>query len=98
MIVLLPTASEEIVNVAWLEALSVTLEASVVEPSLKVTVPLGVPAPGDTAATAALKVTAWPNTDGFAVELTVVVLDALLTTCGEPESLPLLLEKSVSPE
>ena len=29
-------------------------------PSLKVTVPVGVPAPGLTAATVAVKVTAWP--------------------------------------
>ena len=34
------------------------------------TVPVGVPAPGATAATAALKVTGCPNTDGAADELT----------------------------
>ena len=31
---------------------------------VKVTVPVGVPAPGSMAATVAVKVTAWPKTDG----------------------------------
>ncbi len=93
MIVLLPTASEEIVNVPCAEPFRPTPDASVVLPWVKVTVPVAVPAPGLTAATVAVNVTAWPQTDGLTVEVTVVVLDALLTTCGEPESLPVLLEK-----
>src|SRR6266516_4835510 len=46
---------------------------------VKVTVPVGVPAPGATALTVAVKVTIWPDTDGLTEEVTVVVLLALLT-------------------
>ena len=46
----------------------------VVEPSLNVTVPVGVPAPGDTADTWAVKVTDWPKTEGLADDVTDVVL------------------------
>ena len=63
-----------------------TVAARVTAPSVKVTVPVGVPAPGATAATVAVKVTTWPKTEGLAVELTVVVLESLLTTWGEAES------------
>jgi len=52
----------------------------VVAPSLKVTVPVGVPEPGDAAATVAVKVTDWPNVLGFTLEVTAVVVPALLTT------------------
>ncbi|GAA5610958.1 hypothetical protein Spla01_02105 [Streptomyces platensis] len=45
----------------------------------KVTVPVGVPAPGATGATVAVKVTGWPTADGSGAEVTVVVVDALLT-------------------
>ena len=38
---------------------------SVFEPSLNVTVPLGLPLPGATAATVAVNVTDWPEADGF---------------------------------
>ena len=60
------------------------------------TVPVGVPAPGDTAVTVALKVTGWPNTEGLTEELTAVVLLALLTV-WPPESVPLLVLKPLSP-
>jgi len=64
----------------------------VVAPSLKSTVPVGVPAPGALAFTVAVKVTDWPNTDGFAEELKLVALLALLTTCDTAELvLPLKL-------
>ena len=76
----------------------VTVAARVAEPSVKVMVPVGVPAPGATALTVAVKVTAWPKTDGSAVELTVVLLEAWLTTCGEVESAPVEVKKFVSPE
>ena len=46
-----------------------------------VTVPVGVPTPGETALTVAVKVTAWPDADGFTDEVTVVELLALLTVC-----------------
>ena len=51
----------------------------VVVPSRKVTVPDGVPAPGATAATVAVKVTGDPEGDGLADEARVVVVLALLT-------------------
>lgn len=45
---------------------------NVVTPSMKVTVPLGVPAPDGV--TVAVNVTDWPNTDGFREEVTAVVV------------------------
>ena len=44
-------------NVAWPAPPTATPDASVVVPSLKSTVPVGVPVPGDTAATVAVTVT-----------------------------------------
>ena len=65
---------------------------SVLAPSLKLTVPVGFPAPGATAATVAVKVTDWPNAEGFADETTVVVVAAGLTACDSAaEVLPLKL-------
>jgi len=66
------TDNAAVVNVAW-PALSALLP-SVFVPSEKVTVPVGVPAPGNTALTVAVKVTDWPNTEGLTEEATVVVL------------------------
>ena len=43
-------------------------------PSLNVTMPAGVPAPGLAAVTVAVKVMPWPKTDGLAEEETVVVV------------------------
>ena len=51
----------------------------IVEPSLNVTVPVGVPLPGAPAATVAVKVTDWPKTDGFADDVTEVVVASLVT-------------------
>ncbi|MGW8969766.1 hypothetical protein [Streptomyces platensis] len=42
----------------------------------KVTVPVGVPAPGATGATVAVNVTDWPTTDGSGEDVTVVVVAA----------------------
>ena len=50
-----------------------------VAPFLNVTVPVGVPFPGATAATVAVNVTDWANADGLCEEITVDELDALLT-------------------
>ena len=54
---------------------------SVAVPSRKVTVPVGVPAPGAFALTVAVKVTLWPNTEGLVAEVTarggVVLVDGL---------------------
>jgi hypothetical protein len=48
-------------------------------PSLKVTVPVGVAVPGALAATVAVKVTAWLCAEGLREEVTVVVVASLLT-------------------
>ncbi len=45
------------------------------------TVPVRVPAPGNTALTVAVNVTDWPNTDGLTDEATVVVVLAWFTVC-----------------
>jgi len=71
------TESDDVPNVAFPE-----LNAPVpkgVAPSMKVTVPLGVPAPGATALTVAVNVTNWPNTDGWTEEVTAVVVAAWFT-------------------
>jgi hypothetical protein len=75
----LPTDSDEVVKVALPpERLAVP---NVAAPSRNVTVPVGVPTPGETALTVAVKVTAWPDADGFTDEVTVVELLALFTVC-----------------
>jgi len=51
-----------------------------VAPSRKLTAPVGVPAPGATTATVAVKVTLCPKTDGLTDEARLVVVFALLTT------------------
>ena len=72
VIVWAPTASVDVVNVAWPEALRATFDASVVAPSLNVTVPsvTGLPPP----VTVAVNVTAWPNVDGLGDEAIAVVV------------------------
>ena len=60
------------------------------------TVPVAVPAPGETAATVAVKVTDWPKTEGFAEDVKVVVVLALLTTWLTVELV--LVTKLESPE
>ena len=75
----MPTDSDEVVKVALPpERLAVP---NVAAPSRNVTVPVGVPTPGETALTVAVKVTDCPNTDGFTDEVTVVELLALFTVC-----------------
>src|SRR6266568_4625317 len=59
--------------VAWPEPFRVPVPR-VLEPSLKVTVPVGVPAPGLFAVTVAVKVTDCPDTDGLPEELTDVAV------------------------
>lgn len=46
-------------------------------PSRKFTVPPGVPVPGDTGVTVAVKITDWPNTLGFGEAVKAVVVSAL---------------------
>jgi len=45
-----------------------------VVPSKKLTVPVAVPAPGETAATVAVKVTVWPKAEGLAEDFNAVVV------------------------
>lgn len=52
-----------------------------VAPSRKVTVPVGVPAPGATPPTFAVSITVCPRIDGLGDADTVVVVPAWLTTC-----------------
>src|SRR5262249_14259719 len=57
-------------------------------PSMKVTVPVGVPAPGATAATVAVKVTPWPVTAGLSDEPSVTAVAAGMTvTAAASDSL-----------
>jgi hypothetical protein len=72
-----PTDSVARANVAVPEPSSVPVP-NVVVPSLNVTEPEGMPEAGDTTATVAVKVTDWPNTDGLAEEVRVVVVLAWL--------------------
>ena len=65
----LPIASTEVVNVAIPEPSKVPVP-SVVNPSMNVTVPVGIPEPGASEMTVAVNVTDWPNTDGLAEEAT----------------------------
>jgi hypothetical protein len=81
----LPTASAAVVNVACPLPLSVPVP-SVVGPSLKVTVPVGVLLEPDTLA---VKATAAPNVLGFEVEPMVVVLAlALIVSVNTGDVLP----------
>ena len=91
----MPTANAEVVNVA-IPPLSAPVPIGL-PPSRNVTVPVGVPAPGATGETVAVNVTDWPNTDGLTEEVTVVLVSALLTTCGLPVSDPVLPLKLPSP-
>ena len=85
-----PAPSEEVVKVACLEALSVPVP-SVVAPSLKVTVPVGVPDPL-VGVTVAVKVTACPTVLGFGDEDSAVVVAAWPTVCvSAGEVLPVKL-------
>ena len=64
--------------------------------SAKDTAPVGVPAPGATAATVVVNVTGWPKTDGLTdEEETTVVVDALFTFRGKAaDVLPAKLESA----
>lgn len=74
-----PTVSVEVVNVAFPVPSSVWLP-SVVVPSLNVTLPVGVPLPGELAVTVAVNVTACPNTVVPEDDVTRVVLPSGFTT------------------
>ena len=73
-----PAASVLVVNIAWPEPFRVAVPR-VLGPSLKVTVPVGMPPPGLLAVTVAVKVTDCPDADGLAEELINVVVPAFFT-------------------
>ena len=79
-------AKVEMLKVAWPIPLRGVVPSRVL-PSLNVTEPAGVPPPD---VTVALKVTFWPSTEGFVLEVTVVTVPAWLTVCtkGGDETLP----------
>ena len=91
----LPTPRAVVVNVAT-PPLSVP-EPIGMPPSRNVTGPVGIPAPGATGDTVAVKVTDWPDPEGFTDDVTDVVVLALLTTCGFPVMKPGLALKLGSP-
>ena len=79
VMVWLPAASELVVHAA-LPPATVTDGQSVVAPSLKVTVPVGVPL---LPPNAAVNVTDWPTVEGFIDEVTATVDAARPTLCVE---------------
>jgi hypothetical protein len=90
-----PTARVEVVNVAIPLPFSVP-DPSVVEPSLKATVPVGTPLPGGVTVTVAVNVTGWLKAEGLDDELTAVVVAAAeFTTWGA--AFPLLLAHPLAP-
>ena len=84
-----PALSDEVAKVATPEVLRVPVP-SVVVPSLKVTVPVGVPEPP--LVTVAVNVMDWPKAAGFGDDVNVTV-EALGLTVWPPESVPELLLK-----
>jgi hypothetical protein len=77
-----PTANAPVENVAVNGAVAERAPLPITAvPSRKLTVPVGVPEPGATTATVAVKVTDWPKTDGLTDDVRPVVVLALLTTC-----------------
>src|SRR5262249_13572045 len=92
-----PALRDVVVNVAWPLAFSVPVPSMVV-PSRKFTVPLGVPVPGAVTLTVAVKVTHWPKTGGLGetvnvvgVALDVVTVAVLLDIAMLPETSPAVL-------
>src|SRR5258707_11903038 len=73
-----PATEKRVVNVAVPLAPTATVPR-ITLPSLNVTVPVGVVAPGATAATVAVKVTAWPVTAGLTDDRRATVVAAGLT-------------------
>src|SRR5262249_38741785 len=73
-----PATAKLIVNVALPPASTVAVPR-MAAPSRTVTVRVGVPAPGATAATVAVKVTAWPGAAGFSDDARARAVAARLT-------------------
>jgi hypothetical protein len=97
MVPCVPPASDEVENVAVVTPAVVESVPvpNVVVLSLKVTVPVGVPDPGEVTITVAVNVTDCPKIVGLAEETTLVVVSALLTTWDRDAEV--LVLKLVSP-
>src|SRR5438067_9185832 len=92
----LPTLKLDVAHVVVPAASACRLQPVIeLAPSLKFTLPVGVPAPGAVAVTVAVNVTLWPNTDGLADDVSAVLVLAWLTTCDTAELV--LVVKLVSP-
>ena|SRR5690349_13171134 len=92
-----PAANAAVTTEARPEASTFTLDANTVAPSWNVTVPAGTPL---AELVVEVKVTDWPNTEGFVEESTEVVVGVpalALTTWGEAASLPLLPSQPLLP-
>src|SRR5262245_41016158 len=74
-----PTASADVVNVVEPPESAAVPRTAV--PSLKVTLPVGVPPPGATGVTVAVNVTEAPAIEGFDDDTTAVVVADLITVC-----------------
>src|ERR1700690_127200 len=82
MIECTPTVSAAVVQVAT-PATNVTAPhpARAAAPLSNANLPVGVSEPGALAVTVAVKVTDWPNTGGFTVRVTTVLVGSAVTTC-----------------
>ena len=78
------TVKDEVAKVA-LPPLTVPVPM-VTEPFLNVTVPVGVPEPEDVIV--AVKFTVWPYSDGFAEDVSVVVVELIISSVSGEEVLP----------
>ena len=77
-----PAVRSVVLTVAVLPLSAAVPKVVFVVVSRKVTLPVGVPAPGETGATVAVMVSDCPNVEGFgATAVTLVVVPALSTTC-----------------
>src|SRR3972149_4451396 len=87
----LPTESVDVLKLACPAPFNAMGPARTVRPSLNVTVPSVTTDP----VSVAVNVTGWPDVEGFALDVTAVVVFALFTVCASEED-PLGL-KSPSP-
>ena len=85
-----PVESDEVLKVAMPDVLTATFEARTVAPSVKVTLPTGVP---PELVTVAVKVTLWPCDAGFEDEMR----DVAVGLCTTAVTLPVLAEYEESP-
>ena len=70
-----PVVSEEMASAAWPVPSRLAVPKAAL-PSVKATVPVGVPTPESTDATVAVRVTDWPKTEGLVDDDRAVVVGA----------------------